>query len=222
VKIIDYKSGNKTFSFPEVFYGLQLQLIVYMDAFIKKFKEKFPGGVKNVLPAAVLYFRLDNPLLNFSEISRKDTIAEALYKKFKMSGVVLNDIDILKKLDSGIESKSDIIPAGVKSSGIFKKLPLNERPLAETSSALSEKDFQTLMMYSINKAAETGEKILSGDVKAAPYQYGNASGCAFFGYHPVCRFDAVTDAKDVRVLPAIKPKEALHKILIKGIDKIEK
>jgi ATP-dependent helicase/nuclease subunit B len=167
----------------------------------------------------VLYFKLDNPLLNFSDISSNDTVASALYKKFKTSGVVLEEFDIIRRLDNGIESKSDIIPVAIKSGAAFKKLPIEERPVTETSSVLTENDFQRLMDFSIEKAVDTGQRILTGEISANPFKYGNLSGCGYCAYKSVCRFDPVINAKDYNMMNTMKSKQALQNILQKGIDK---
>ncbi len=211
IKIIDYKSGTTAFSFPEVFYGLQLQLIVYLDAFITKYKQL--AKTENIYPAAVLYFKLDNPIIDFEKVSKADTPATALLKMFKMTGVVVNDIGIIKNIDTTFDSRSNIIPVGIKSSGVYKKLPLEERPLAEYSSALTMEDFQKLMGFVREKSISAGREILTGEISAKPFKYGNISACAYCDYKAICRFDPIQNAAEFNIMKPIKSKEAMDAIL---------
>ena len=219
VKIIDYKSGSVSFSFPEVFYGLQMQLIVYLHAFMEQYRQKTGKNKGALLPAAVLYFRLDNPYLDFEKLSSKEALRDALYKTYRMSGVVLDDINIIKKIDSEIAGRSPIIPVGIKSGTAFQKLLLEERPLMEYSSVLSPSAFQGIMDYTFHKARMIGHEILSGQISPMPYQYNHQTGCAYCLFKPVCRFDPVQNAGMIRRMDAITAKEALDEILKIGIDK---
>ena len=56
VKIIDYKSGQKSFDYNDIYYGLQLQLLIYLDAFLENNKQQF-----DIKPGAVFYFHMKDP-----------------------------------------------------------------------------------------------------------------------------------------------------------------
>ena len=53
IRIIDYKSGDVKFDFAKVFHGLQMQLIIYMNAMLELYEKK---GEKRVLPAVDVLF----------------------------------------------------------------------------------------------------------------------------------------------------------------------
>src|SRR5699024_3754119 len=61
VKILDYKSGSKSFRLLDAYYGLQLQLLLYQDAFLKAGKSLL--GRESLCPGGVFYFHIDDPLL---------------------------------------------------------------------------------------------------------------------------------------------------------------
>lgn len=90
VKIIDYKSGNKTFHFQDIYYGLQLQLLVYLDAYLKYYK-KTGASFK---PGGVFYFRITDPTLALDEELSAEAIEKILYEKMRMSGLLLQE-DVL-------------------------------------------------------------------------------------------------------------------------------
>ena len=61
LKIIDYKSGKQKFDFAKIFHGLQMQLIIYMNAMMELYEKKTG---KRVYPAGMFYFHLDDPIVN--------------------------------------------------------------------------------------------------------------------------------------------------------------
>ncbi len=86
--ILDYKTGSQSFSLAEVLYGLNLQMLVYMDALCRQKK----GPYKDAIPAGVLYLSADpSP----KSESRRDVGKSA----FGLDGLLLDDADILQALD---------------------------------------------------------------------------------------------------------------------------
>ncbi|NSJ92589.1 helicase-exonuclease AddAB subunit AddB, partial [Coprococcus sp. MSK.21.13] len=61
VRIIDYKSGKQDFSLSDIYYGLQIQLLVYLDALLQEIENTMK---KQVNPAGMLYFNMDDPLIS--------------------------------------------------------------------------------------------------------------------------------------------------------------
>ena len=87
-RIIDYKSGSKKFSFTDVFYGLDVQLLVYMNALVEKNSGSHPAGA--------LYFRIKDPITNAdTHYSDEDHIADSL-SEFKMDGVISSEPNVLE------------------------------------------------------------------------------------------------------------------------------
>ena len=54
VKVLDYKTGMKAFDVTALYNGLQLQLMVYMDAAVRAWQKKRPD--KEIIPAGVFYY----------------------------------------------------------------------------------------------------------------------------------------------------------------------
>ncbi|MBE7049303.1 MAG: hypothetical protein E7394_00850 [Ruminococcaceae bacterium] len=87
-RIIDYKSGTKSFSFTDVFYGLDVQLLVYMNALVKKQEGAHPAGA--------LFFRIKDPVVNSkSHDSDEKHLLDSL-AEFKMDGVVSSEPNVLE------------------------------------------------------------------------------------------------------------------------------
>ncbi len=70
VKIVDYKSGNKDLDVDQIRQGLQLQLMVYMDAVLDEEQGLRPDA--DIEPAALLYYHFDDPILTGKDAVVKD------------------------------------------------------------------------------------------------------------------------------------------------------
>ena len=91
VKILDYKSGKKDFDLLQVYYGLQLQLLLYLDAYLRLHKDSQEAGV--------FYFHIRKPYLEYQVGMSQEEIDAKRRKQYKLSGLVLEDTEIIKKME---------------------------------------------------------------------------------------------------------------------------
>ena len=201
VKIIDYKSGTRKFDLAALYYGLQLQLVVYMNAAVELQKKKNPD--KNVIPAAMLYYHVSDPMTE-TEKGEPDIseIEEAILEELKMTGLVSDDEEVLRLLDRDFELKSSVIPVARKKDGSF----------TQASSVLSEQDFATISDYVNFKIKELGTSILDGDIGLAPYEQKDEDACTYCAYSGVCGFDKRLGAGLVRHLDELSQESAMERI----------
>ena len=176
IKVVDYKSGAKKFSLTDVYCGLQIQLLVYLDALIKNSKYILE---KQAIPGAILYFRIDDPIIKSKKQLSEEEIKDNIMKELKMSGLLLKDINVVKAMDNDIEKNSLIIPAQIKKDGNF----------SSTSSVITEEQFDILRKYVNEKMAEICEEMLSGEIKLTPCKNKNVPYCDYCDYSSICQFD---------------------------------
>lgn len=169
IKILDYKSGQKNFSLLEVYYGLQLQLLLYLDAYLEKDPQGQAGGV--------FYFHINNPYVNYKVGMRDEEIEVANLKQFKLSGIALDEKEIITALDK--EGSGSTIPIGINKDGSIKK----------GSSVATRQQFKHLETHIINVIKELGEDILSGKISTKPYTLNGKNPCEYCVYHTVCQFN---------------------------------
>lgn len=176
VKIIDYKSGNKNFDLEEIYYGLQLQLMLYLEEYLRMGAQS-----KGMLlhPAGVFYFHITDPVLE-----TRDTLPEAerenkLLQKMKMSGVVLSDDSVIEAVAGEKQTVSDLIPVAFKTDGSLKK----------NSSVFQEEEFEKLLHFVRKKAAQLGKEITEGNIQISPWKDKNKTACDYCPYSSICRFD---------------------------------
>ena len=110
VKIIDYKSGSKSFDIIAVYEGLQLQLVLYLNAameMIKKNEEKRAAiegdSAREVLPGAILYYHIDDPMIRIDKEMTSEEVNETIKQSLKMKGLVNADEDVYRLIDENFE-----------------------------------------------------------------------------------------------------------------------
>lgn len=201
VKVIDYKSGNRKFDLAALYYGLQLQLVVYMNAAVEVQKKKNPDT--RVIPAAMLYYHVSDPMTETDKGS--PDIAEieaAILDELKMTGMVSDDEEVIRLLDKDFETKSTVIPVARKKDGSF----------TQASAVLSDRDFETVSDFVNHKIKELGTSILNGDIGLNPYEQKDMGACTYCAYKSVCGFDKKLGSGLVRHLDDLNQEDAMERI----------
>ena len=200
VRIIDYKSSVKNIDLNQVFYGLQLQLLTYLNETCK---------VEDFIPAGVLYFNLINPTIGTDKNLTDEEVEEKIRQEFKMKGLILADVNIIKKMDTNIENEpkgiSKIIPATIKKDG-----EIGDRG----TSAATKEQFVYLQKYMEKIIKQISEEILQGNIEVKPYY--NASTkktpCEYCKYKSICRFDENTKNNEYKYISKLNKDAVLEMI----------
>ncbi|WP_330422343.1 PD-(D/E)XK nuclease family protein [Blautia sp. AF34-10] len=190
VKIIDYKTGNTSLDLVALYYGLQLQLAVYLDAAVELEQKKHPG--KLVEPAGVFYYHIDDPILDQEEDETDEAWGRRMLKALRMDGLVNADRKVVELLDRVLAdgTTSDVIPVGKKKDGSYTGY----------SKVASSEQFNVIRTYTRKKVREIGEGIFSGNVKISPFQRDGATACAYCEYQGICGFDQKIQGYEYRKL----------------------
>lgn len=196
VKVIDYKSGNRKFDLAALYYGLQLQLVVYMNAAMEMESRKHPD--KEIVPAALLYYHIDDPTIETPVELTDEQINEQILAKLRMNGVVNSDPGVVERLDRYMQDKSVVIPVEKKKDGSF----------SARSGVLSREEMQLISSYVDAKIRSIGREILDGKIAANPYEKGNEEACTYCAYKKVCGFDGSIPGYEKRQLEDLD-KQAL-------------
>jgi len=173
IRIIDYKSSIKDINLNEVVAGLQLQLLTYLDAVCE---------ADDFIPAGVLYFNLIDPTVKANSRMTEEEIEDEIRKQFKMKGLILADIDIVKMMDTKVEKgNSEFIPAYIDKDG----------NLSNKSNSITRKQFENLQKYTKKMIKQISEEILTGKIEVKPYYKvkGGKTPCEYCKYHSICQFN---------------------------------
>lgn len=200
VKIVDYKSGQKDLDFNQLYNGLQVQLVLYMNAAIEGLKKKFPG--QKVEPGAMFYYHIHRPLVDMDMV-QKTSREEAILKFLQMKGVLNRDPKIIEAMDHGLSGKSSVIPVGYKKDGT----------LDATSSAISGEEFSLMEQYVDMILEKTGRALFQGEIDCKPYKMGQKNGCEYCDYQGICGFDTKIPGYEYRwCRDGLKRDEVLEKM----------
>ncbi len=157
-RIIDYKSSDKDVSLTDLYYGIQLQLPIYIDAFVKSSK-RVTG--KDYVPAGIFYFHINDPVINSLPVDSAERIAELMLESYSMKGIVLNN----EKVSGAMDKEGH--------GGIFK------------AAAFSDKEFGGLLELALSTAKDIGNEMIRGNVKVEPLA--SSGVCGYCPYGSICR-----------------------------------
>lgn len=197
VKVTDYKTGSKSFDMTAFYYGLQLQLAVYMNAALELEKKKHPN--KEIIPAGIFYYQMKDPIVAKTDAEQAE---EEILKELRPDGLVNSDPEVLKHLDHTGSKSSMAAPFGRNKDGSISK----------TSRAASNEEFRLLSFYTRKKTKELKEEILGGNTGKTPFELGMRTGCDYCPYHTICGFDEKIEGCDYRSLVAKKREEIFRMI----------
>lgn len=190
IRIIDYKSSAKQIKLSDVYYGLQLQLITYMDAITTE--EFMPGGV--------LYLKLDDPIIKSNKDLSKEEIEEQIVNALRMKGLILSNARLVKAMDSNMTNESSVLNLSVKKDGSYSKMP-----------TVTSEEFEKLRNHIKKTLKELGEEILSGNIKNEPVKKKEITACDYCKYKIICQFDKDLGNK-FKYINELKDAEIIEKI----------
>ncbi|MDS1029491.1 helicase-exonuclease AddAB subunit AddB [Bacillota bacterium LX-D] len=203
LRIIDYKSGYSQLHLDDIYYGLKLQLLAYLDIILSNLKIE---EETDFLPAGMFYFSVQNPLISTSGPLPIEKLEEMLLKEFKLKGYVLAKPEVIKLMDGLINQYSDLIPVGLS----------QDNNIYTNSSILTLEQFQLLRDHLKVTLKQFGQEILGGKIKMEPYRKGNVSACQFCSYKAVCHFDLLLEDNSYRLLKSADKEEIWSKLTGEG------
>ncbi|MBY0012754.1 helicase-exonuclease AddAB subunit AddB [Paenibacillus typhae] len=177
LRVIDYKSSQKDLKLHEVYYGLSLQMLTYLDVLLT-YSEQWLG--RAALPAGTLYFHVHDPLLSSPNGLNREQAAQELLKRFKMKGLLTADREVVSLMDTTLDKGySSIVPVALKSDGSFYS----------SASVATPEQWGQLLSAVRSNITEIGTRITEGDVAIQPYRIQQETACTFCSFRPVCQFD---------------------------------
>ena len=172
LRIIDYKSSAKNIDLNEVYAGLQIQLLTYTDAICRK---------EDIMPAGIFYFSLLEQMANADKRLNEDEIEEMIRKNFKMKGLIIADVKIIKMNDNTLKSgTSNLVPAGITTKG-----EINQR----NTNGVKQEEFKILQEYIYKTIKDISKEILSGKIDLKPYNKQGKTPCEYCEYKTICGFN---------------------------------
>lgn len=203
VKVVDYKTGTKSFDLIALYSGLQLQLAVYLNAAMELESREHPG--KKVVPAGILYYHIDDPIIDMD--TGDLPVDEEILSRLKMDGLVNGSREVIGRMDKGLEGKSQVIPVALKKDG----------ELSALSKVASEADFIVMSQYVKKKIGSLAGDIARGNIRIQPYARKNSSACDYCSYRSVCGFVQGLLGCDFKRIPEL-PDEEVWNLMRRDVD----
>lgn len=197
IRIIDYKSSVKNVDFNEVEYGIRLQLLTYLDAISTQ---------KQVEPAGILYFNLIEPMIKVNQNMSEEMLEEEIRKKFKMNGLVLADVKVVKMMDHTLETgRSNVIPAYIDKEG---------KVGTSGGNTVTKEEFSYLQKYTCKMIKQIAKQIYDGRIDLAPYYNlkNKQTPCTYCKYKTICQFSPGFCHNSYQFIPNLEKKKALEEI----------
>lgn len=199
IRIVDYKSSKRKINLSDIYYGLQIQLLVYLDAILESYEKTqiaYPGGM--------FYFKLDEPIISAESRLSKEEAEEKILEEFKMEGLLLKDKNLVYSMDKLMKdsSKSKIIPAAFKKDGDF----------TSSTNAVTLDEFNILREYVKYFIGNKCTEMLSGEISINPHKKGDNTPCDWCEYSPICQFDTSFLNNSYNTIKDLKNDVALEKM----------
>ncbi len=194
VRIIDYKSSVKNIDLNQVVAGLQIQLVTYLDAI---------SNAENLIQSGILYMPLIDNIIKSENNLTEEEIESKIRKNFKMQGIILSDISVVKMMDNKLQTGySDIIPAYINKDGL----------LSESNNTLKKEEFDLIQNKVKKVIKEISKEILKGKIDIKPYNYKGKTGCDYCEYKTICRFNTSIKGNEYSYIKNIDKKLVLELI----------
>jgi ATP-dependent helicase/nuclease subunit B len=205
--VIDYKSSSRKFDFSDAYYGLAMQMLMYLDVVQRNREQIDPGHAAKI--SSALYMIFKDPLLKAKDLKHNETdeIQQAVFKEFGLNGFMLNDLELLKGIDKTMADtgQTNIYPIGFTKKGELTK--------ASQNSLVDEIELQNLIKHAELKVIEAGRRIFEGELNLNPIQKSdNTTALTYSPYKEIMQFDAMLPENNYNIIEKIDKDEVLKRI----------
>lgn len=206
VKVMDYKSGSHSFNLNTLYYGIALQLAVYLGQAVKNMKNAYPE--QKVVPAAMLYYRTVDPILTAEKIISEEESEKEILKQLKTTGAVSARAGIVDALDEGLNGRSVVVPVTKKgeevtlSDSVFDPVVLN-----------------AILDFAQNKTISLAGEIVQGKIDINPILSSDCDACQYCDYKGACGFDGKIKGYEQRRIKEITCEEICKEMLDSKVEK---
>ena len=161
IAVTDYKSSEKRLDAARIDAGITIQPLIYANAVAK--------SSKDAKPAAMIYLQMNDPLTKFDTAPTPEEWEASLNDEIKAHGLFLDEADVVAAFDKNPDDKKAIHYINCdKKSRLVKEL------------------FEKRLDNAEKCAAETAEKISSGDIDANPPNIPGFDPCSYCSYRSIC------------------------------------
>ena len=176
LRVADYKTGKKEFSFSDVYVGMGIQMLIYLFILAEHGKARYG---RDVVPAGVLYTPARDVLLSLPRSSSLEEIIKKRSDTLRRSGIILSDASVIEAMEHG---------------GSTRYIPVKFKDGIPVGSIATAQQLGTLSVYIKTLIEKMGEDLKQGCISANPLEKGKShSPCIYCSYKSACLFDRKRD-----------------------------
>ncbi len=196
LRVVDYKTGRKSFDYTDIQNGLSLQMLLYLFALSK------PGLLgENPVSAGVLYVHAKDALFSGTRTITDEECGKKAGDLLRRDGLILDEEEVLRAMEDWGEGAPRFLPLKVNKAGELKSDYLVR---TEQMGKLSRKVMETLEQIAAEMAA--------GNIDADPYwRSPDINACRWCDYAEACHFEECFGDKKVWQKP-VHAKEFWEKL----------
>lgn len=191
-KVFDYKTGNVVIDYKKIFHGIDLQLILYMQACM--------ANNAGSMPAGMFYYKFDSPIVKYENNIDIDKLNELISKNMRYYGISVNDEDIILAIDHNAKDNEKRSCNSVKFN--------NDDSLSKSSHVFTNEEVNIILKHSMQLIEKFAKEILSGVTEARPFK----SSCEYCEYKNVCNFDTCFEKNKYRKIENVNKNTIIDKI----------
>ena len=187
LRVVDYKTGRKKFSLSEVWYGMGLQMLLYLFALGEDGQGRYGA---EIVPAGVMYVPARNAMLSLTKDLSDEEAEKKRGEELRRSGLVLDDAAAIEAWEKGEDKRY---------------IPLKFRGGKPNGDSLATAERLGLLAEHIRKTlADMAGQLHRGSIAADPYyrsQQENA--CLNCDYFAACHFLEGENGESSRFMPKL-------------------
>lgn len=188
VRVVDYKSGSKSFKLEDIVQGLNLQMLLYLFTVCENGK----GELENLLPGGILYMPVKESYISAGRYEDGESIKTQQLKSLTMSGLVLEDEEVIRGMEK--EVKGIYIPVKLKKDG----------SVDSRASVAKKAELGRLSKKVKNLIIDMASAIKTGQIPSQPVSGSDYDVCRYCDYFSVCGYE---DGDSVREVAKMSKKE---------------
>lgn len=174
LRVVDYKTGKKSFDFADVEDGRGLQMLLYLFALSREGERVFGPG--EIVPAGVLYVPARTPLVDGERGMTDEEVQKSRDRLLRRQGLVLDDPAVLTAMERTDGGSCRFLPVSSGRGG--------------SDCLVSEEQMALLDEYITGALRRAAGELAAGNIDADPYWHNaDKNPCRWCDYRAACHFE---------------------------------
>ena len=193
LRVVDYKTGRKSFDLSDIRHGLNIQLLLYLFALEREGGRLFG---QDVVPAGVLYLPARDVILNMDRTVDEQTLRRAFDKELRRSGLLLQDPQVLAAMEHSALEEPRYLPLAL------------DKDHNITRGIASAAQLGKLSRYVDHLLHQVAREVGEGNIDADPcYRSETDNACLYCAFAGACHFSDGEAGDHVSPIYPLKPEE---------------